>query len=236
MNVKMLPLGALLFSTLSLAPVGADEGPPSETAAPSTAGVMVPKYQGPRVCDIAPQFTLPKLDGTLWSLRDQLGQRAVLLVLVGESPVLVGEDTTPESVLKSIVESAEKLRHDGVTTVAVARTVGIKLTGMNKQFDLLTLQDDKGDLYKLFNPAPTALTLVAIDRAGFLRRIETARDPAQIGARMRQFGDPTPKLEVGKPAPDFSISDMHGRVRRLADLRGQKNLLLTFFPKCFTGG
>jgi peroxiredoxin len=29
---------------------------------------------------------------------------------------------------------------------------------------------------------------------------------------------------------------MNGTVRRLADLRGQKNLLLTFFPKCFTGG
>jgi peroxiredoxin len=30
--------------------------------------------------------------------------------------------------------------------------------------------------------------------------------------------------------------DMNGIVRRLSDLRGKKNLLLTFFPKCFTGG
>ena len=29
---------------------------------------------------------------------------------------------------------------------------------------------------------------------------------------------------------------MNGKVWKLSDLRGQKNLLLTFFPKCFTGG
>lgn len=44
------------------------------------------------------------------------------------------------------------------------------------------------------------------------------------------------RLEVGKPAPDFFVLDMNGRVWHLAELRGKKNLLLTFFPKCFTGG
>lgn len=29
---------------------------------------------------------------------------------------------------------------------------------------------------------------------------------------------------------------MNGQEWRLSDLRGKKNLLLTFFPKCFTGG
>jgi peroxiredoxin len=40
---------------------------------------------------------------------------------------------------------------------------------------------------------------------------------------------------VGSLAPDFSVVDSYGNVRRLSDLRGCKNLLLTFFPKCFTG-
>ena len=43
-------------------------------------------------------------------------------------------------------------------------------------------------------------------------------------------------LRLGAPAPDFSVMDMNGNPRKFADLRGQKNLLLTFFPKCFTGG
>ena len=46
----------------------------------------------------------------------------------------------------------------------------------------------------------------------------------------------TAALRVGSPAPDFTVTDMNGNPRSLSDLRGQKNLLLTFFPKCFTGG
>ncbi len=53
---------------------------------------------------------------------------------------------------------------------------------------------------------------------------------------MQQIGDCTPQLAVEKVAPDFSMPDMNGRVRRPSELRGRKNLLLTFFPKCFTGG
>lgn len=43
-------------------------------------------------------------------------------------------------------------------------------------------------------------------------------------------------LKVGSPAPDFTVTDNNGNPRKLSDLRGRKNLLLTFFPKCFTGG
>jgi peroxiredoxin len=44
------------------------------------------------------------------------------------------------------------------------------------------------------------------------------------------------ELEVGAPAPDFTALDMNGKAWKLSELRGKKNLLLTFFPKCFTGG
>jgi peroxiredoxin len=43
-------------------------------------------------------------------------------------------------------------------------------------------------------------------------------------------------LQFGQAAPDFSMVDATGVMRRLSDLKGEKNLLLTFFPKCFTGG
>jgi len=50
-----------------------------------------------------------------------------------------------------------------------------------------------------------------------------SRDPSHLST-----------MEVGQLAPDFNVLDMNGHMRRLRDLRGQKALLLTFFPKCFT--
>jgi peroxiredoxin len=201
-----------------------------------TAGVVSPRYTGLRIGDAAPQFALPDANGKLWSSREQLGQQAVLLLLVGQSPVLVGEGITPQTVVASIAQAAEQLRPIHVTTVVVSKATGIELAGINAQFDALNLRDERGELHQLFQPDPTGLTLVGIDRAGFLRRIERMRDLKALGAAMLQIGDYTPALEEGKPAPDFSISDTRGRVRRLSELRGRKNLLLTFFPKCFTGG
>ncbi len=41
-------------------------------------------------------------------------------------------------------------------------------------------------------------------------------------------------LEVGEPAPDFTLTDTHGTPVHLADLRGQA-VLLVFFPFAFSG-
>lgn len=38
-----------------------------------------------------------------------------------------------------------------------------------------------------------------------------------------------------RPAPPLATLDANKKPRRLADLRGKKALLLTFFPRCFTG-
>ena len=46
----------------------------------------------------------------------------------------------------------------------------------------------------------------------------------------------TAKLALGEAAPDFTAVDMNGRTVRLSNFQGQKNVLLTFFPKCFTSG
>jgi mycoredoxin-dependent peroxiredoxin len=42
-------------------------------------------------------------------------------------------------------------------------------------------------------------------------------------------------LEVGAPAPDFTLKDQNGRPVSLAGSRGTKNVLLVFFPLAFTG-
>ena len=45
-----------------------------------------------------------------------------------------------------------------------------------------------------------------------------------------------PSVPVGQTALDFTAVDINGKTWKLSELRGKKNLLLTFFPKCFTGG
>ena len=41
-------------------------------------------------------------------------------------------------------------------------------------------------------------------------------------------GVPMPRVSLNQPAPDFSMPDFSGKVFTLADLRGQKNVLLVF--------
>ena len=42
-------------------------------------------------------------------------------------------------------------------------------------------------------------------------------------------------LNVGDKAPDFSVPDHTGKIRRLSDYRG-KNVVLWFYPKADTPG
>lgn len=96
------------------------------------------------------------------------------------------------------------------------------------------LEDEKWTTRTGFGITGTGLTLVAVDRAGFVRRIQTVDQPADLGTAVLGMGTINQDVAVGKPAPDFSLPDFYGHVRRLSELRGQRNLLLSFFPKCFT--
>ncbi|MFI0979160.1 peroxiredoxin [Streptomyces sp. NPDC021093] len=42
-------------------------------------------------------------------------------------------------------------------------------------------------------------------------------------------------IEAGTEAPDFVLKDNHGRTVRLSDFRGEKNVVLLFYPFAFTG-
>lgn len=42
-------------------------------------------------------------------------------------------------------------------------------------------------------------------------------------------------LSVGDIAPDFEIKDQHGQLVKLSSFRGEKNVVITFYPFSFTG-
>jgi peroxiredoxin len=42
-------------------------------------------------------------------------------------------------------------------------------------------------------------------------------------------------LEVGQEAPDFVLKDEHGQLFRLSELRGERNIVLIFYPYAFSG-
>ena len=44
------------------------------------------------------------------------------------------------------------------------------------------------------------------------------------------------ELKAGDPAPDFSLPGSDGRTHSLAESRGQRVVVLAWFPKAFTGG
>ncbi|MFH0244510.1 peroxiredoxin [Streptomyces sp. HK10] len=42
-------------------------------------------------------------------------------------------------------------------------------------------------------------------------------------------------IEVGTKAPEFELRNQHGETVRLADFKGEKNVVLLFYPFAFTG-
>jgi thioredoxin-dependent peroxiredoxin len=47
---------------------------------------------------------------------------------------------------------------------------------------------------------------------------------------------PAPTLNVGDPAPDFSLQAGDGKTYKLSDFKGKQAVVLAWFPKAFTSG
>jgi cytochrome oxidase Cu insertion factor (SCO1/SenC/PrrC family) len=77
-----------------------------------------------------------------------------------------------------------------------------------------------------------AISILSV--AGMALVLGPTRTHAQAGNSAA--ANPQPKsIEVGQPAPDFTLPDQDGKMHRLADYRG-KTVILAFYPKDFTGG
>ena len=46
----------------------------------------------------------------------------------------------------------------------------------------------------------------------------------------------TTGLDIGDPAPDFSLPASDGKTYRLSDFKGKQAVVIAWFPKAFTGG
>lgn len=195
-------------------------------AAPEIA-ISWPLTSGLRAGDLAPQFSLAGADGQNLDSHFDWGQKPTLLILDGAAPSL--------SIGAEIVEAANRAQTRGFKLIFVASNPQL---GHNYRLPapFATLRASDADLKALDLP-----TFVSIDRAGWLRQSEIlpASDADPRSARLQELIesaiDPTPRLQVGQMAPDFSFRDASGNWRRVSALRGRKNLILTFFPKCFTG-
>ena len=47
---------------------------------------------------------------------------------------------------------------------------------------------------------------------------------------------PEAGIEIGKPAPAFTLKDQDGKEVKLSSFKGKKSILIAFYPKDFTGG
>ena len=57
-----------------------------------------------------------------------------------------------------------------------------------------------------------------------------------VTAALFGFQQPVVELKVGDLAPAFDLQGSDGKTYKLADFKGQRAVVLAWFPKAFTGG
>jgi peroxiredoxin Q/BCP len=57
-----------------------------------------------------------------------------------------------------------------------------------------------------------------------------------IAAFAQQTPPPKTHLKVGDAAPDFSLRATDGKIYKLSDFKGKKNVVLAIYVLAFTGG
>ena len=82
----------------------------------------------------------------------------------------------------------------------------------------------------IFTLAPQNATLVDADeRARIFQEQQNYQESHPMGLAQ-------PKVKIGDNAPNFNVKDANSKPLNLSAFKGKKAVVLTFFPKCFTGG
>ena len=173
----------------------------------------------PQVGQLMPEFEFPGKDGSSFGPQNWVSKSAVNLLLLPsglKSKTLVG----------ALQTAAPNLKAKGIEAVVIAPA------RLDYETPLPVLLDKGREILDIVGKQPV---LVQIDKAGWVRSWQVVPTSESVSKALEQNFE-VADLKVGQMAPDFAISDLNGEMRRLSDLKGKKNLLLTFFPKCFTGG
>ena len=178
---------------------------------------------------LLPELRLPAANGTTWSARDERGKMALAILVANFPQNNAGNARQFQSATRALTAATSALFGRGIRAIAVSASS----TAPAETAELLQLSDAGR---ALLGRAPVGLSLVAVDRDGWVRAVAPLDKPEMAGELALKTTVYRAKLEVGQPAPDFIVSDMNGQERHLSALRGKKALLLSFFPKCFTGG
>ena len=225
---------AIVWSALVPFKPDASAAPVSVADKPVTAPVAFAQAQpaaqpGPPI-QIAPKALAANLERFK-------AERGVVLIVNASA-------TLPIAQLKQRVE-----RDSAIAPLTDQLALGLVVPPAQKRADeddsralpLFYLTDSKAASAVQF--APTQSGVVAVDYAGWMRHREEvkATDAATTEAAIKRAVASLPLrdngpfgIEVGQAAPNFVMRDANGILRRMADLRGKKQLLLTFFPRCFT--
>lgn len=90
---------------------------------------------------------------------------------------------------------------------------------------------------KINEPVPDDIFTLSPKDATFIDVEEQRKifEERQDYAATHPAGLAQPTVKVGDKALNFDVKDANGKEWKLSDLKGKKVVVLTFFPKCFTG-
>lgn len=191
-----------------------------------------------RLGEAAPAFSFPDAQERQFTPIQELGQRSIYLVVVGKNI----DEAKPKNgdfarLAQEFSDVASQRREDTLRIVLAVSNPKqwSRLKSPRVLPNLTPVFDADRALQKTYGVKDHEIALIAIDRAGFVREQTLVPDVATLKARLLPLRELHQEIVVGSIAPDFDMRDAQGQLRRLSDLRGRQNLLLTFFPKCFTG-
>jgi hypothetical protein len=192
-----------------------------QIAALATGSRKLKPLAKPKISEVSPQWSLPDSSGTWHAAKEWRGQSSLLMLSGEMSPRYI-------AAARSLSEFAAQLRQNKIEPIVIS-SVALPIKLDNNVRNLI----DAGHEFSWSGNIPG---LLLVDKAGFTRRIELIGNNANTIKLLHSLTNPLSEIEEGKLAPDFVVQDMNGQTVRLKDFHGKKNLLLTFFPQCLSGG